>query len=371
MSHIFGTDIDLNNNEAKKFRAENLLSLPSVGPSDSGRIIHHTGLGKFYGWDGSLWIDLGLSLSYTLPTATTGVLGGVKIDGTTITINGSGVISGSPEYNLPTASGSVLGGVKVDNSTIFINGSGVISSPNVLGTGLELISEGGNSGWRFIGRNTGLYGDIGEQAVDLSYNSSTSSTRGATGDRSFCAGPFNTSSGLNSAVIGGVVNIASGTGSGIVGGVNGLAQGEVSFIGSGNSLIARSNGESAFGLYNIDYVPVSTIAVAAADRIFSVGNGTGTTTRKDAFTIYYAGEVKAPSLTTALVDSESTGKVLITKEWCQKGYTVATLPSGVTGRRTYVTDSTVVSLGNFGVIVSGGGTNTVPVFYDGINWIIG
>jgi hypothetical protein len=32
--------------------------------------------------------------SYTLPTATTSVLGGVKLDGTTITINGSGVISG-------------------------------------------------------------------------------------------------------------------------------------------------------------------------------------------------------------------------------------------------------------------------------------
>lgn len=33
--------------------------------------------------------------SYTLPTASTTVLGGVKVDGTTITINGSGVISSS------------------------------------------------------------------------------------------------------------------------------------------------------------------------------------------------------------------------------------------------------------------------------------
>jgi hypothetical protein len=29
-------------------------------------------------------------MAYTLPTATTSVLGGVKVDGTTITINGSG-----------------------------------------------------------------------------------------------------------------------------------------------------------------------------------------------------------------------------------------------------------------------------------------
>ena len=60
--------------------------------------------------------------AYSLPTATTLVLGGVKIDGSTITIN-AGVISASTSYSLPTASTSVLGGVKVDGSTITLNGS--------------------------------------------------------------------------------------------------------------------------------------------------------------------------------------------------------------------------------------------------------
>jgi hypothetical protein len=68
--------------------------------------------------------------TYTLPTATTGTLGGVKVDGTTITINASGVISGANTYTLPTASTTTLGGVKVDGSTITINGSGVISGAN-------------------------------------------------------------------------------------------------------------------------------------------------------------------------------------------------------------------------------------------------
>ena len=99
-------------------------------------------------------------VTYSLPTATTTVLGGVKIDGSTITINGSGVISstGGSVYTLPTAttivlggvivpavatsglvntSGSItlatatttqLGGVKVDGTTVTINGSGVISA---------------------------------------------------------------------------------------------------------------------------------------------------------------------------------------------------------------------------------------------------
>jgi hypothetical protein len=69
--------------------------------------------------------------SYTLPTATTSTLGGVIVDGTTITIN-NGIITavggGGSSYTLPTASTSILGGVKVDGTTITISGSGVITS---------------------------------------------------------------------------------------------------------------------------------------------------------------------------------------------------------------------------------------------------
>ena len=57
--------------------------------------------------------------AYTLPTATTTVLGGVKVDGTTITINGSGVISST------VGGGTVLPA----NATGFLynNGSGTLS----------------------------------------------------------------------------------------------------------------------------------------------------------------------------------------------------------------------------------------------------
>jgi hypothetical protein len=60
---------------------------------------------------------------YTLPTSSTSTLGGVKVDGTTITINGSGIISSTGGYSLPVASTTVLGGVKIDGSTITLNGS--------------------------------------------------------------------------------------------------------------------------------------------------------------------------------------------------------------------------------------------------------
>jgi len=50
------------------------------------------------------------------------------------------------------------------------------------------------------------------------------------------------------------------------------------------------------------------------------------------------------------------------------GYTVATLPTGVTGMKTYVTDALAPT---FGATVVGGGAVTIPVFYNGTNWIVG
>jgi hypothetical protein len=61
---------------------------------------------------------------YTLPTATTSVLGGVKVDGTSISIN-----NGTISLTLPRATTTILGGVKVDGTTVTINNStGVISA---------------------------------------------------------------------------------------------------------------------------------------------------------------------------------------------------------------------------------------------------
>ena len=106
----------------------------------------------------------------SLAQASTTQLGGVKVDGTTITINsGTGVISGANTYVLPTATDTVkggvtipavansgltitsgavrlatattnqLGGVKVDGVTITINGSGVIAA-NITGA---IVFQGG------------------------------------------------------------------------------------------------------------------------------------------------------------------------------------------------------------------------------------
>lgn len=66
--------------------------------------------------------------------------------------------------------------------------------------------------------------------------------------------------------------------------------------------------------------------------------------------------------------------------WTEAKFTVTTpsvvaglgnLGTPLTGARGYVTDSTVPASGNFGATVVGGGSNPVPVFYDGSGWKIG
>jgi hypothetical protein len=76
----------------------------------------------------------GVGSVYTLPIAGTssGTLGGVKVDGTSITINPStGVISGSNQFTLPVAKAqngaNILGGVIPDGVTILVDANGVIS----------------------------------------------------------------------------------------------------------------------------------------------------------------------------------------------------------------------------------------------------
>ena len=75
---------------------------------------------------------------YTLPTASASILGGVKVDGKTITAkdgvisavagSGGGNLSSGGDYVLPPATESSLGGVIVDGTTIIVSENGVISA---------------------------------------------------------------------------------------------------------------------------------------------------------------------------------------------------------------------------------------------------
>ncbi len=92
--------------------------------------------GQLLSWNGTRWVPANPSSNYTLPTASTTTLGGVKVDGTTITVNSSGVLTaiggegaqGPQGIGVTSAVIDVAGHLKVtlDNGT-------VIDAGNVVG----------------------------------------------------------------------------------------------------------------------------------------------------------------------------------------------------------------------------------------------
>ena len=81
-----------------------------------------------------------------------------------------------------------------------------------------------------------------------------------------------------------------------------------------------------------------------------------------AVTIFNSGGVSIGNTTDAGAGNLSVSGTIKTQ-----GYTVATLPTGVTGARAYVTNALAPS---YGATVVGGGAITIPVFYNGTNWIV-
>jgi hypothetical protein len=100
------------------------------------------------------------AISSILLVATTSTLGGVKVDGTTITINTStGVISGANTYELPIASDTILGGVKVGPG-LTIDGAGVLRAGAITSTitsGTTFILNAAET-QNYISTNNGLAG---------------------------------------------------------------------------------------------------------------------------------------------------------------------------------------------------------------------
>jgi hypothetical protein len=109
-----------------------VFTLPAADGT-TGQILSTNGQGQ-------LQFITNQAASYTLPIASQSTLGGVRVDGATITINGSGVISSASAYTLPTASSNTLGGIKV-GSGLSIN-AGVLSVASVAATQADALKVG-------------------------------------------------------------------------------------------------------------------------------------------------------------------------------------------------------------------------------------
>lgn len=229
-------------------------------------------------------------------------------------------------------------------------------------TGLEKITENGQSGWRLIGRDPQYFGDIGNEAIDLSYSDQIAdpitgvTEKGALGEYSIAVGRNVRVTGVSSFVIGdsltnegnfsgviGINNKNSSIGSFVVGS-NNENQGDNSFVGGvnskvennyssntfktgsnslafGDSIIVDNPNSVSFGRFNLN----DGTDNSGLYKIFTIGIGTSDIDRKNAFEVYDGsgieyGSVKAPYLEQATIDADITGKVLITKEYLESKY---------------------------------------------------
>ena len=115
--------------------------------------------------------------------------------------------------------------------------------------------------------------------------------------------------------------------------------------------IAQNNSMHAAGKYNIG---------TATDTIHETGIGTSDSDRKNAFEIYTDGKVVTPELTTTLIDdTNTTNKVLVTKEWVQANTSVSRTVEEFTGDGT----TTSFTLSN---TYTTGSETLVDVYVDGL-----
>ena len=242
-----------------------------------------------------------------------------------------------------------LGGTEITSTAAELN---LLSGATSLGTGiLSPVTENLNTGVRLSTAVADNHGDIGSNAVDLSYSNSASTTRGATGFRSTAMGSGTEASGTYSTAMGqsttasgaystamgdgttasgntstamgrsteasGIFSTAMGNGTTASGdfstamGRNSTASGSFSTamgdgtIASGSrstamgeSTTASDFGSTVIGQYNSSGSTVTNSATAfnAANTAFVIGNGTGTgEDASDAFKVMFNGDTYVSS----------------------------------------------------------------------------
>ena len=204
-------------------------------------------------------------------------------------------------------------------------GSGILSS----------VTENSNTGVRLSTSNASNHGDIGSNAVDLSYSDSSSSTKGATGDYSIAMG-FNTTADQNYSVAMGESTSATGHTSFSIGrltsasGMRSVAAGELSTasgllstamgysttasghtsIAMGRSTTASDYASLVIGQYNSSGSSVTNNATSfsTSNTAFVIGNGADSDNKSDAFKVMFNGD------TTVSNDLTVSGDVVISSD---------------------------------------------------------
>ena len=220
----------------------------------------------------------------------------------------------------------------------------------------------------------------GNSAVAMGYSTTASgasstamgSASKASGDQSTALGNVTTASGSSSTALGNVTTasgdqstalgnstIASGSVSTAMGTAT-VASGSVSTAMGGNTT-APSGFETVIGRYNTTYTPASVTDWNAADRLFTIGNGTSSSSTSNAVTILKGGNIGiGVSTPGAKLEVNGTFKLTNGSQGASK-----VLTSDVTGLATWQTPTaadgseTKISAGT-NISVTGSGTTAAP-----------
>ena len=140
----------------------------------------------------------------------------------------------------------------------------------------------------------------------------------------------------------------------------------VNWSNSGNGALYVDGGSSTAKIAIAGYCIDGTGAINTNSSPYSASlcNGQAGYFSNGSSTVYIGDNTYAINVTSG--DSYFSGKIIANDVIRLKGYIVSNLPTGTTGDRAYVTDASSPS---YGSTVSGGGAVTIPVFFDGSNWI--
>lgn len=245
----------------------------------TGQTLRHNGTG----WVANSTIlndGTNVGIGTTTPTAKLHINGDFRVSsvpfGTPtddiVTVDANGNIRKRPVSGLGefTSIGGVVRNTTSTTSDNFVFGS----------TSLNDITGSGDNVRFYFNKAKGAFRT--GRTDDASWNDSL------VGSRSFATGFSTQAQGSQSAAFG-LGTFALGNNSVSMG--DGSRASGISSLAVGLEVVAPSYCETTVGIYNTTYTG-SASSFVFTDRVFTVGNGTGATTRSDAFTVLKNGEVK-------------------------------------------------------------------------------
>jgi len=222
---------------------------------------------------------------------------------------------------------------------------------------LVFLDEGNGNGIARPDRDPALFGNIGEYAFDISWSDGTN--YGATGESSFAVGDNLTAQGYASFLIG-QGNVSSDEGNyTFQSGYNHNETGSCFanfFTGSGHSVTGGAYATIVGQFANVITNNPNNVN-DGNNTMFAIGNGTATgegtlASRSTALQVYRDGRIVAPTLTTALITADTTGKIVATKEYVNstrpyKVYTALLSQNGINPPVATVLENTLGYTLNF------------------------